>query len=191
MMGGDEEARVVAPEAREPHHYGPVPRIDMEAWRLTVSGETADGAVHAFTWEAVGALPTVDIEASLLCAETGPGSVAVWGGVPAAEIVRRVPPSSGVENVLASAAYGYSSTIRVADLLDPSALLAVRLDGAPLPPEHGGPLRLLLPHLYGWKSPKWLLDIHYSSEQRLGFWESRGYHLRGEIARRERYAHDG
>lgn len=178
-------------EPRKPHHYGPIPRLDLGTWRLTVSGETADGAVEAFTWEGVNALPTRTVRTPIMCAESGAGAMHEWTGVPAAEMVRRVPPSTGVEYALVSAAYGYSSTVRVADLLDSQALLATMLDGAPLPPEHGGPLRLLVPHLYGWKSPKWLLDIHYCSEPRPGFWEGRGYHLRGVVANGERYAHDG
>lgn len=163
----------------------------MSTWRLTVSGETADGCLQAFTWEDVCALPVAEVEAPIMCAESGAGASHVWGGVPVAEVVRRVPPHKGVEFALVSAAYGYSSTVRVVDLLDSDALLATSLDGQALPPEHGGPLRLLLPHLYGWKSPKWLLEIHYCSEPTPGFWEGRGYHRRGLVANGERYAHDG
>ena len=179
------------PAPRRPHHYGPIPRLDLLTWRLTVSGETADGGVVSFTWADIGALPTRSLRVPLMCAEAGPGATHEWGGVPAAELVRLVPPSRGVGHALAIAAYGYSSTVRVSDLLDADALLVTSLDGEPLPREHGGPLRLLLPHLYGWKSPKWLLDIHYCSEPKPGFWEGRGYHRRGEVARGERYAHDG
>lgn len=172
-------------------HYGPVPSVNMDTWRLTVGGETADGGMRAFAWDEIAALPRRIITAAVTCGEAGAGPVGRWGGVPTSEIVRLAPPAPAARFVLAAAAYGFTSSLRVIDLMAEDTLLAFDLDGEPLPPEHGGPLRLLAPHLFGWKSVKWLLDLSYRSVPEPGFWESRGYHMTGRISDRFLYAHQG
>lgn len=171
------------------HHYGRVPKIDLASWALTVSGETADGGVTRLSWDDVCGLPVVEEVADLHCASRVSAQDIRWGGIPCRAVVDLVPPAPGARHIIASGAYGYSTSITVDDLLSPRALFATHLDGEPLTPEHGWPLRLVLPHLYGWKGPKWLLEIEYSSTVRRGFWEEKGYHVVGDAWREERYSY--
>ncbi len=92
--------------------------------------------------------------------------------------------------MLVFAEYGYSATIRLEDLVSARAVLATHRDGEPLSDERGGPLRLVLPHLYSWKGPKWVRGWNYLADVERGFWEARGYHLRGDAWLGERYAHE-
>ncbi|QQS00827.1 MAG: molybdopterin-dependent oxidoreductase [Austwickia sp.] len=170
-------------------HYGRVPKLDLDRWRLTVSGATRDGAEHALTWAEIEALPQVEVTADHHCAARHSVLDVTWGGVRTAELLRRVPPADDAPYALVSAVYGYSANVAVADLSAPRSLLATSLNGAPLTPEHGWPLRLVMPHLYGWKGPKWLLQIEYHRTPIRGFWEQRGYHFTGDVWREERYAH--
>ncbi len=188
--GGADRREPIGPDeyVRPPQHYGPIPRIDAGEWALTITGLTRTGRDGVITWTRLSTMPIRVVRSAVLNVQEGPGELADWSGVPAALVVAEVPPADGIEGVLAYAAYGYSSTIRVSDLLHPEALLVTGMNGLPLPPEHGGPVRLLLPHLYGWKSTKWLLELHYCQAGTPGFWESRGYHERGRIDRDERYA---
>lgn len=179
------------PQRRGARHYGPVPTFDMSTWRLTVGGETSDAGMQSFTWDDIAAMPTREVTGPVTCGESGCGAVGRWRGVPAAEIVRQVPPARGADHVLAAAAYGFTSSLRVCDLMAEDTLLALWLDDEPLPPEHGGPLRLFAPHLFGWKSVKWLLDLSYRTTPERGFWETRGYHMTGLISDGFVYAHQG
>ncbi len=188
------EARPLPPGQRlserlQLSHYGRVPRIDLASWSLTISGETEDGGITRLAWPDIVALPHEEVRADHHCVAGWSSQDLRWGGVPCRALVDSVPPSRGAAYALASAVYGYHSSITVADLLSPRALLATHLNGKPLAPEHGWPMRLILPHLFGWKGPKWLLAIEYSSRPMRGFWEQRGYHLTGDAWRGERYAY--
>lgn len=170
-------------------HYGPVPARRPERWRLTVGGTTADEAEHALTFAEVTALPRRAVVADLHCATGWSAVDERWEGVAARDVVELAPPRPDVEHVLVFAEYGYAATVRLEDLVSGRALLATHHDGEPLPDERGGPLRLILPHLYSWKGPKWLRGWNYLTEVERGFWEERGYHLRGDAWREERYAY--
>jgi DMSO/TMAO reductase YedYZ molybdopterin-dependent catalytic subunit len=170
-------------------HYGPVPRFDPRTWDLRICGATEAGQEQSWNWAEVSALPQVEIVADLHCVTrfTVPGNR--WGGVPAAEVLRRVPPAGSVTHVMIWAAYGYSANVRIADFAADTTLLATHLDGAPLTPEHGYPLRLVVPSLYAWKSVKWVRAIEYLTADRRGFWEERGYHNTADPWREERYSY--
>ncbi len=170
-------------------HYGRVPRMDLQRWRLVICGATRDGRSHELSWADLEAMPQRDVLADHHCVSKRTVLDVAWGGVPTSEVVRRFPPADGADYALVSAAYGYSATVTVDDLSEPRALLATRIAGQPLTPEHGWPVRLVLPHLYGWKGPKWLLQIEYVERPVRGFWEQQGYHLTGDVWREERYAH--
>ncbi len=172
-----------------PTHYGRVPTIDFASWSLTVSGATADGLDHTLLWADLEAMAHVEVVADHHCVSRRSVADVRWGGVPGAALLAAVPPAREARYVLAYGTYGYHSNITVDDLRADGALLATHLDGAPLPPEHGWPLRLVLPHLYGWKGPKWLVALEYHVRPRRGFWEQRGYHFTGGVWREERYAH--
>lgn len=172
-----------------PRHYGRVPRLPRESWSLTIEGATADGSMTRLLWEDVQGLPFIQVRADHHCVSKRSTTGLEWGGVPARSIVELAPPADEAQWVLASAAYGYHTNITVDDLMSPRAVFATHLNGEPLRPEHGWPMRLVLPHLYGWKGPKWILALEYLAHPQRGFWEERGLHFTGDVWREERYAH--
>jgi len=170
-------------------HYGPVPRFNPRTWDLRVTGATTCGREYRWTWDEVSALPHCEVVADLHCVTrfTIPGNN--WSGVAATEVLRRVPPADTVTHVMIWAAYGYSANVRIADFAADTTLLASHLDGVPLTPEHGYPLRLVVPTLYAWKSVKWVRAIEYLTRDRRGFWEERGYHNTADPWREQRYSY--
>ncbi|MGW6008376.1 sulfite oxidase-like oxidoreductase [Streptomyces sp. NPDC055210] len=192
--GAPSAPRPVPPGQRRVHgwpvsHYGPVPRFRSDRWNLRVFGATATGDEHAWTFDEVTALPRLTVVADLHCA-TGPTSTDhEWYGIPTTAVLELVPPAADVTHVMAWAEYGYAANLRLADFTSPEALLATHHNGEPLTAEHGFPLRLVVPHLYGYKSPKWLRAIEYLTEDRRGFWEERGYHNIGDPWKEQRYSH--
>lgn len=170
-------------------HYGPVPRRRPERWRLTVGGATRDGAEQALRYDEVLALGSAEVLADMHCATGWSVLDQQWSGVPARAVVEAVPPRRDVTHALVFAEYGYSATVELDDLLSPRALLATHRDGEPLSDERGGPMRLVLPHLYTWKGPKWLRGWNYLTAAERGFWEDRGYHVHGDAWRAERYSY--
>jgi DMSO/TMAO reductase YedYZ molybdopterin-dependent catalytic subunit len=170
-------------------HYGPVPRFKPQTWNLSICGATDSGAKYSWNWDEVAALPRCEVIADLHCVTrfTMPGNR--WAGVGAAEILRAVPPADSVTHVMIWADYGYSANVRIADFAAESTLLATHHDGAPLTPEHGYPLRLVVPSLYAWKSVKWVRAIEYLTRDRRGFWEERGYHNTADPWREQRYSY--
>ncbi|MCH8628640.1 molybdopterin-dependent oxidoreductase [Arsenicicoccus piscis] len=170
-------------------HYGRVPSVDARTWTLSITGDTASGEDTHIDYEQLVALGETDVVADLHCVSKVTGQDLRWRGVLARAVVDLAPPADGVEHALVVAEYGYAATLRVEDLSSPRALLALALDGAPLAPERGGPVRLVVPHLYSFKGPKWLREICYTSTPERGFWEERGYHLVGDAWREERYAY--
>jgi DMSO/TMAO reductase YedYZ molybdopterin-dependent catalytic subunit len=170
-------------------HYGPVPRFKPDSWRLTVNGATADGQEHHLDVEAFEAMPRTTITADMHCVTKWTVLDNVWGGVLARTLLDVVPAAPDVTHVMAWAEYGYSANIRMEDFASPDVLLATHHGGEPLSPERGYPLRLVVPHLYAWKGPKWLRGIEYLTTARRGFWEERGYHTVGDPWREERYSY--
>lgn len=170
-------------------HYGRVPKINLERWRLVISGATATGETYELSWEDLQAMEQIEVVADHHCVSKRSVLDVAWGGVASSEIIRRYPPAADAPYALASASYGYSANVLVSDLSQPRGLLATSFGGEPLTPERGWPLRLVLPHLYGWKGPKWLLQIEYHREPVRGFWEQQGYHTTGDVWREERYSH--
>jgi DMSO/TMAO reductase YedYZ molybdopterin-dependent catalytic subunit len=170
-------------------HYGPVPRFRPATWRLIVNGATATGCDRHLTFDEISSLPRVGIRADLHCVTKWTVVDNLWEGVPTRALLDLVPPAPGVTHVMAWGEYGYSATLRLDDFASPRALLATHHDGEPLTPEHGFPLRLVVPHLYAWKGPKWLRGVEYLTELVRGFWEERGYHAVGDPWREERYSY--
>jgi DMSO/TMAO reductase YedYZ molybdopterin-dependent catalytic subunit len=170
-------------------HYGPVPRFKPDSWRLVVNGATADGSEHHLDIEQFHALPRTTVDADMHCVTRWTVLDNLWEGVSARDLMAAVPPADDVTHVMAWAEYGYSSNMRIDDFAAPRSLLATHRGGEPLTPEHGYPLRLVVPHLYAWKGPKWLRGIEYLVGERRGFWEERGYHTVGDPWREERYSY--
>jgi DMSO/TMAO reductase YedYZ molybdopterin-dependent catalytic subunit len=170
-------------------HYGPVPKFRPQSWRLTVNGATKDGDEHHFDDQALAGLPQVQLRGDMHCVTRWSVLDLQWGGVLASTPLALVPPDDDVSHIMAWAEYGFSANLRLADFAAATTLLATQRDGRPLAPEHGYPLRLVVPHLYAWKGPKWLRGIEYLREPRRGFWEERGYHTVGNPWREERWSY--
>ena len=113
-----------------------------------------------------------------------------WQGAPVAELIARARPKPTATHLLAHSYGGYTTNLPLSDVLEHPALIAHRAEGAPLEPDHGGPARLLVPHLYLWKSAKWVRRLEILDHDQLGFWERNGYHHRGDPWREERYSVD-
>ena len=170
-------------------HYGPVPAFNPETWHLRIFGATASGAEVRLLWDDVAALPLSELTADFHCVTkfTVPGIR--WSGVPAVDVLDRFPPAASVTHVMIWADFGYSANVRIGDFAAHTTLLATHSDGAPLTPEHGFPLRLVVPHLYAWKSVKWVRALEYMTSDRRGFWEERGYHNTADPWREQRYSY--
>jgi DMSO/TMAO reductase YedYZ molybdopterin-dependent catalytic subunit len=175
-------------------HYGRIPRGEAAGWTMIFTAETrTPGAPPRETGRLdvpeLADLPQIRVTTDLHCASGWSVQELTWEGVPSAALLERFPPPAGSAGVLAYAEYGYSTNLRIADLLQPTSLLATRLDGAPLSPEHGRPVRLVVPHLYAYKSPKWFRGWEYLATRRRGFWEERGYHVIGDPWTEQRYSY--
>ena len=189
-----EPARTLPPEQKlaqdlRVQHYGPVPRFKPDSWRLTVNGATQDAKPRHLDLEEFDALPRIAVRGDFHCVTKWSVLDNVWEGVAARTILDVVPPADDVTHVMAWAEYGYSTNMRLEDFASPRAVLATWRNGAQLTPEHGFPVRLIVPHLYGWKGPKWLRGIEYLTTPARGFWEERGYHTLGDPWREERYSY--
>jgi DMSO/TMAO reductase YedYZ molybdopterin-dependent catalytic subunit len=169
---------------------GPTPRTPLASWDFMLRG--ADGAVARWTWDEFAALPHESVTADIHCVTKWSKLDTMWEGVSvdallAAAAARGVKPAP---YVLATSDGGYTTNLPLADVTGGKAWVAVKFGGAPLAPEHGGPARLLVPHLYFWKSAKWVRQLRFMEHDEAGFWESFGYHNYGDPWREQRYSGD-
>ncbi|MTE18670.1 molybdopterin-dependent oxidoreductase [Streptomyces sp. TRM43335] len=170
-------------------HYGPVPRFRPERWEFRVFGATADGGTFGWNHEEFSTLPHETVVGDLHCVSRFSMVGVEWGGVPARTILAKVPPARQVTHVMVWAEYGYSANLRLSDFTAEHTLFATHRAGEPLTAEHGFPVRLVVPHLYAWKGPKWVRGVEYMTADRRGFWEERGYHNIGDPWREQRYSY--
>lgn len=170
-------------------HYGPVPTFHPQTWDLRIFGATESGCEARLRWEDVEAMPVSHVTADFHCVTKFSVPGICWSGIPAAEILRRFPPHPTVTHVMTWADFGYSANVRISDFVTDGALLATHRAGERLSPEHGFPLRLVVPHLYAWKSVKWVRAIEYLTADRRGFWEERGYHNTADPWHEQRYSY--
>lgn len=170
-------------------HYGPVPAFNAATWDLRVYGATGSGRQHRWTWGGFRSLPRQEIVADFHCVTKFTVLGLVWAGVAAAEVLRAVPPAAAATHVMIWADYGYGANLPLEDFGAPDTLLATHRDDAALSPEHGYPVRLIVPSRYGWKSVKWVRAVEYMIGDRRGFWEERGYHNRADPWREQRYSY--
>jgi DMSO/TMAO reductase YedYZ molybdopterin-dependent catalytic subunit len=170
-------------------HYGPVPAFREDSWDLRIFGATATAAESRLRWPDVERLPFSQMAADFHCVTKFSVPGVDWGGVLTADVLRLFPPSSAVTHVMIWAEFGYSANVRIGDFAADDTMLATHRDGAPLTPEHGYPLRLVVPSLYAWKSVKWVRAIEYLTVDRRGFWEERGYHNTADPWQEQRYSY--
>lgn len=179
------------PAPWRPVHYGRVPRLDQDGWRLTVGGATRDGGVTVLDRRALAELTPTQVVARLHCVARTSTPPLRWGGVRMRDLVALAPPADGATHVLLAAVRGYAAGVALEDLVHPDSLLATHVDDAPLTAEQGAPARVVMPHLYGFKGPKWVVEMTYHHEPQQGWWESHGYHPRARVGHEERWAHQG
>lgn len=170
-------------------HYGPVPAFKPDTWDFRVFGSTAGGAERRWTWPEVGHLPRTGVHADFHCVTKFSVFDNAWRGIGTATFLELAPPAPEVTHVLVWAEYGYSANLRLADFASERALFVTHRNGEPISRDHGAPLRLVVPHLYAWKGPKWARGVEYLTEDRRGFWEERGYHNRADPWQEQRYSY--
>lgn len=168
---------------------GPSPSSGPSAGSSGSSAPPPHGGKHCWTHEEFTALPYTTVVADLHCVTKFSMLGAEWGGVPARTILDIAPPADDVTHVMVWAEYGFSSNLRLSDFASEQALFATHKDGELLTAEHGFPLRLIVPHLYAWKGPKWVRGVEYMTADRRGFWEERGYHNLGDPWQEQRYSY--
>lgn len=165
--------------------YGDTPQVDLDQWRFTVSGLAEP---KAFTWQDFMDFPQHDFTADFHCVTTWSKLDVAWRGVKVTDFMQAIQVDPTAVHIMQHCYGGYTTNLSLDDFVREENFFAHTLFGEPLPPEHGGPLRLVVPHLYAWKSAKWINGIEFLSEVALGFWERNGYHLRGEPWAEERYS---
>ncbi len=165
---------------------GPTPHRTLEEWSFTVEG--AVDAPLTWSWDEFGELPSETVTVDIHCVTKWSKLDTVWTGVSLDTLLDGIETSA--EYVLAFSDGGYTTNLPLEDLLDGKAWIAYRFDEAPLDPEHGGPARLLVPHLYFWKSAKWVRGLELRDHDEPGFWEGYGYHNYGDPWKEQRYAGD-
>jgi len=165
---------------------GPTPHTPLTEWTFEICGAVAEPA--SWTWDEFLALPsqtpTVDIHCVTKWSKLG----TTWRGVSVDTLLQEADTDSGY--VLALCDGGYTANLPLEDITGGKAWIAYEYDGAPLAPEHGGPARLLVPHLYFWKSAKWVRGLELRNADEPGFWETYGYHIYGDPWKEQRYRGD-
>ncbi len=168
-------------------HYGNVPLYkDLSKWDFRIFGLVAEPV--RLTWEQLMALPRKTITADIHCVTRWSKLDTTWTGVPWREVLKLVQVKPEATHLMEHGENGFTTNISLEILAeDPDAMLAFEYDGKPLTPEHGYPLRMLVPTKYFWKSAKWLRGLEFMAGDRPGFWEQNGYHMEGDPWREERF----
>jgi DMSO/TMAO reductase YedYZ molybdopterin-dependent catalytic subunit len=166
---------------------GPTPRIPLDNWRFTMTDPL--GSERSWTWADFTALPTETVTVDIHCVTKWSKLDTTWEGVSLDTLLADGPDSAG-GHVLFHSYGGYTTNLPLEDITGGKAWIAFNYDDQPLDPEHGGPARLLVPHLYFWKSAKWVDGATLSDSDGPGFWESYGYHNYGDPWREQRYQGD-
>jgi DMSO/TMAO reductase YedYZ molybdopterin-dependent catalytic subunit len=165
---------------------GPTPHTPLDQWDFSITG--AISAERTWTWDEFLALPSEDITVDIHCVTTWTKLDTQWTGVSVDTLLDDVELEGGYVTALCDG--GYTTNLPVEDITGGKAWVAYRYDGDELEPEHGGPARLLVPHLYFWKSAKWVRRLIFREDDEPGFWEQLGYHDRGDPWLEQRYQGD-
>lgn len=181
----------IPPGQYETHDFpvlsaGPTPHVDTDGWTFTIADET--GGTHSWTWEEFLDLPQERPRVDIHCVTRWSKLGTDWVGVSLDTLLEDVATTA--EYALAVSHGGYTANLPLQDLTDGRAWVVHTFDGEPLAAEHGGPARLLVPHLYFWKSAKWVRGLRLFDEDEPGFWEQAGYHDYGDPWREQRYRGD-
>ena len=167
-------------------HHGSVPRADLATWDFRVLGLVEQPV--RWTHEEFRSLPRIRVRSDIHCVTRWSRYDNLWEGVSVREVLRRAVPKPDARYAVIHAEQGYTTNLPIAELLNDDVLLADKHDGADLTPEHGWPLRMVVPHRYFWKSAKWVRAIELVAADRPGFWEENGYHNDADPWKEERFS---
>jgi DMSO/TMAO reductase YedYZ molybdopterin-dependent catalytic subunit len=167
-------------------HYGSVPRFDPATWDFRAYGLVANPV--RWGWAEFSKLPRVERTSDFHCVTRWSRFDNRWSGVAVRELLKLVQPRPEARYVLVHAEQGYTANVPLADLDRDGVLIATHHDGEPLSADHGYPARLIVPHLYGWKSVKWVRGFEFLDQDEAGFWEQNGYHMYGDAWKEQRHS---
>ena len=168
-------------------HHGAVPNIDTSEWTFTISGWVEQK--RALSYDEFMSLPRVKVFSDIHCVTRWSRLNNLWEGVSSSTIRELANILPEAQFVIVHCVGGFTTNLTLTDFFRPDVLFAIKHDNQALTPGHGYPVRLVVPRLYFWKSAKWVSGIEFTAEDRPGFWESYGYHNRGDPWREERYSH--
>ena len=167
-------------------HYGSVPRIDLSTWELRVDGLVEEP--QRWDWEQFQALPRTQVLSDIHCVTRWSRYDNTWDGVSLREVLRRARPKTEARFAVVHAEQGFTTNLPLTELDQDDVLLADKHDGIALTPDHGWPVRLVVPRRYFWKSAKWVQRIELADRDAPGFWERNGYHNDADPWREERFS---
>jgi len=166
--------------------YGAVPRVNLATWNFRITGLV--DAPQSLTWDELMALPKASRENDIHCVTRWTKLDNHWDGITVQDVLARARPQPAATHVLVHAEHGFTANLALSDFDRQENLFATLHDGEALSAEHGWPLRLVVPHLYFWKSVKWVRGLELLDHDAPGFWEQNGYHMRGDPWTEERYS---
>ncbi|HEX2698151.1 MAG TPA: sulfite oxidase-like oxidoreductase [Anaerolineales bacterium] len=189
--GGTEKANRIPPGQYLTEDFpvlsaGPTPRLDLKRWTFRIEGLVKEKV--SWTWDELLKLPSQTFVVDISCVTKWTHLDMQWEGVSVDTLLEHIELDSKAAFMSAFSHEGYTTNMPIADILNGQAFVAYKYDGQPLAPEHGGPARLVVPHLYFWKSAKWVAGLHFMEKDQRGFWESAGYHNHGDPWKEERYS---
>jgi DMSO/TMAO reductase YedYZ molybdopterin-dependent catalytic subunit len=167
-------------------HYGTIPQFDPGRWDFRVFG-LVDEQLR-LTCDEFGRLPQSEVVSDFHCVTRWSRFDNCWQGVLARDVLGQAKPQNSARFALIHAEQGFTANLPLSDLLAPASIFATHHDGEPLSSEHGYPLRLVVPHLYAWKSVKWVRGVELLDQDAAGFWERNGYHMYGDPFKEQRYS---
>lgn len=165
--------------------YGDIPQVRTEDWELKVWGHVVS---RSYSWKDMMAMPQHEFTEDFHCVTTWSKLDVKWIGIKITDFIETLDLDIAAKHVMLHCYGGYTTNLSIDDFVREHNFFAHTLFGEPLPEEHGGPMRVVIPHLYAWKSAKWINGIEFLGQQELGFWERNGYHVRGEPWASERYS---
>ncbi|MFO0937474.1 MAG: sulfite oxidase-like oxidoreductase [Gemmataceae bacterium] len=174
-------------------HAGEVPPFNPETWDFTLFPTPLISKVKTFTWKEFTSLETVKVFADMHCVTRWSKLDNLWEGVPTRELLNHIEITPAVRYVMVHCEYGFSTNLPLEDFLGEDCLFAFKHNGQPLTPDHGYPVRLVIPRLYAWKSAKWVRGVEFMEQDQPGFWEgwqNGGYHMRGDPWMEQRHRSD-
>ena len=169
-------------------HEGTVPRFDPKTWDFRVTGLV--NKPLRVSWDEFTRLPMKQVTADMHCVTRWSRFDVRWEGVPFTEVIKLIDAKPEAKYVMVLAEQGYTANVPLENLMHPTTLFALKHNGEPLPPEHGYPVRLVVPELYAWKSVKWVRGLEFMEKDAPGFWEQNGYHIYGDPFKEQRFDTD-